>query len=67
MAALKIAYVNAAAIAATLNSLASAAARRGPAVDNSANLYDDALVQVSITTAAAATSATAKAVKKSGK
>jgi hypothetical protein len=58
MAALKIAYVNAAAITATLNSLANAAARRAAAVDNSSNLYDDALVQVSITTAAAATSAT---------
>jgi len=46
------------AITCTINSLANAGARASTAVDNSANLFLDALVQLIIVSAAASTSAT---------
>lgn len=46
------------AITCTLASLANAAARGAAAVDNSSNLYEDALVQVKVTTATSGVSAT---------
>lgn len=45
----KIAYAAAATITCTLVSLATANGRRGLAVSNSSNLYDDILVHVSVT------------------
>src|SRR3954465_3372017 len=45
----KIAYAAAATITCTLASLATANGRRGAAVSNSSNLYDDILVHVSVT------------------
>jgi hypothetical protein len=45
----KISYATAAAITCTLASITSGQGRRSAAVDNSANLYDDILVHVSVT------------------
>lgn len=45
-------------ITCTINSLASAAARASTAVDNSTNLFEDALVEVTIVTGSTGTAAT---------
>lgn len=49
MASIKPAYAAAAAITCTLASLASGSARRSAVIDNSTNLFDDALVHVTVT------------------
>jgi hypothetical protein len=58
MSTIKPVYTASATITVTVASLASGSARASAAVDNSSNLFDDALVTLKIKTNAAGTSAT---------